>query len=114
MTARLAPTIIAGMIMIIDNKLRFISWRKPECGVPEEQQEQARQAATVLPSPEVLNKIMRYETTLERQLHRAMNSLERLRRRRLSEAVPPRWRWRFRKEIDSKSAFLPTEPILNT
>jgi hypothetical protein len=43
----------------------------------------------VLPSPEVLEKIMRYETMLERQKYRAMNQLERLQRRRRGEAVPP-------------------------
>jgi hypothetical protein len=32
---------------------------------------------------------MRYETMLQRQLHRAMNQLERLQRRRQGEAVPP-------------------------
>jgi hypothetical protein len=38
----------------------------------------------------VLDKIMRYETKLERQLHRAMNQLEWLQqRRRVGEAVPP-------------------------
>ena len=31
----------------------------------EASREQARQAAAVLPSPEVLDKIMRYETTLQ-------------------------------------------------
>jgi hypothetical protein len=36
-----------------------------------------------------LDKIMRYETTLERQLYRAMDQLERLQRRREGEEVPP-------------------------
>jgi hypothetical protein len=43
-------------------------------------EEEARQAAAVLPSMEVLDKIMRYETKLGRQLYRAMNQLERLQR----------------------------------
>jgi hypothetical protein len=43
----------------------------------------------VLPSPEVLDKIQRYETKLERQLYRAMNQLERLQRMRRGEVVPP-------------------------
>jgi len=43
----------------------------------------------VLPTPAVLDKLMRYETMLQRQLHRDMNQLERLQRRRLGEAVPP-------------------------
>ena len=32
---------------------------------------------------------MRYETTLERQLYRAMNQLERVQRRRQGDVVPP-------------------------
>jgi hypothetical protein len=38
---------------------------------------------------EAIDKIMRYETKLERQMYRAMAQLERLQRRRLSEVVPP-------------------------
>lgn len=38
---------------------------------------------------EVLDKIMRYETKLERQQFRAMNQLERVQRLRQGEAVPP-------------------------
>jgi hypothetical protein len=37
----------------------------------------------------VLDKILRYEATVERQLYRAMNQLERLQRRRNGEQVPP-------------------------
>jgi hypothetical protein len=42
----------------------------------------------LLPSPEVLDKILRYEAALERQLYRAMNQLERLQRRRQGENIP--------------------------
>ncbi|HUC84844.1 MAG TPA: hypothetical protein VL970_06610 [Candidatus Acidoferrales bacterium] len=79
----------AAALAYLDERLRFISWLKPACELHEEKQEQARQAAAMLPAPEVLDKIVRYETKLERQLHRAMNQLERLQRRRLGEAVPP-------------------------
>ena len=48
----------------------------------------AHQAAAVLPAADTLDKILRYETTLERQLYRAMNQLERLQRRRQGESVP--------------------------
>ena len=73
----------------IDKKQHFISWHQPECEEHEEKEEEARQAAAVLPSLEVLDKIMRYETRLERQMYRAMIQLERLQRMRLGEAVPP-------------------------
>ena len=55
----------------------------------EDKQETARQAADMLPSTEVLEKIMRYEGALNRELYRAMNQLERLQRRRGGENVPP-------------------------
>jgi hypothetical protein len=42
-----------------------------------------------LTSPEVLDKILRHETMLQRQLHRAMNQLERLQRRRRGGLPPP-------------------------
>ncbi len=42
-----------------------------------------------LPSKDVLDKILRYETTIERQLHRAMSQLEQLQRQRKGKAVPP-------------------------
>ena len=47
-----------------------------------------RQAAAVLPSREVLDKILRYETNLERQIYRAMAQLERVQRMRRGEAIP--------------------------
>jgi hypothetical protein len=73
----------------IDEKLHFISWHKPECEEHEAKEQEARQAAAVLPSPEVLDEFMRYETMLWRQLRRDMNQLERLQRRRQGEMVPP-------------------------
>ena len=50
--------------------------------------ERARRSASVLPSEAALDKILRYETALDRQLFRAMNQLERLQRRRQGEHVP--------------------------
>lgn len=73
----------------LDKRLRHISWRKLDCEEREKMEEDARQAAAVLPSPEVLERLMRYETMLNRQLHGDMNLLERLQRRRQGEAVPP-------------------------
>ena len=55
----------------------------------EDKEEMARQAANILPETAVLEKILRYETALDRQMYRAMNQLERLQRRRAGENVPP-------------------------
>jgi hypothetical protein len=54
----------------------------------ENAEERSRQAAAVLPSEETLDKILRYEAALERQLYRAMHQLERLQRRRQGENIP--------------------------
>lgn len=50
---------------------------------------EARKASLALPSKEVLDKILRYETTISRQLYKAMAELERLQRMRKGEAVHP-------------------------
>ncbi len=42
-----------------------------------------------LPPSESVHKIIRYETTIERQLYRAVSQLERLQRRRMGEPVSP-------------------------
>lgn len=47
-----------------------------------------KQAADVLPSAETLDKLLRYETALQKKLFRAMNHLERLQRRRMGENIP--------------------------
>jgi hypothetical protein len=73
----------------LDGESDFLAGQMVDCDERESNAEMARQAATVLPSIEVLDKIMRYETKLERQMYRAMNQLERLQRRRLGEVVPP-------------------------
>ncbi len=54
----------------------------------EDAEERAQQAAALLPAAAKLDKILRYETALERQWYRAMNQLERLQQRRLGEAIP--------------------------
>ena len=62
--------------------------------IPEREQQidtedSMRRAVAMLPSEDVLEKIVRYESALQRQLYRSMNQLERLQRRRLGENVPP-------------------------
>jgi len=55
----------------------------------EAAEDKTRRAAAMLPDEEVVEKFVRYESALQRQLYRAMNQLERLQRRRRGEAVPP-------------------------
>jgi hypothetical protein len=76
-------------LSFIDHKLGTVGWLQEKCAKREAAEEEARQAAAVLPSMEVLEKILRYETKLERQMYRAMSQLERLQRMRRGENVPP-------------------------
>jgi hypothetical protein len=90
----LAPEVLKdnfrrAVVAYIERELNLYRQLRGERQEREEKEEAARQAADVLPGPAVLDKIMRYETTLERQLYRAMDQLERLQRRRDGEEVPP-------------------------
>jgi len=76
-------------LAFLNRRLSTFSWGKARFEEREENAEVARQAADVLPAAETLEKILRYETKLERQLYRAMNQLERLQRMRQGESVPP-------------------------
>jgi hypothetical protein len=76
------------VLAYIDSKRWLFSLFKYDCEQREKMEEEAQQAAAVLPSIEVLDKIMRYGTMLQRELSRDMILLERLQRRRLGEAVP--------------------------
>jgi hypothetical protein len=79
----------AQALEFLDEELASLRERKCRCEEWEKKQDAARQAAAVLPPKEALDKILRYETKLERQMFRAMAQLERLQRMRLGEAVPP-------------------------
>jgi hypothetical protein len=77
------------ILAAIDRMLQSYAWQEQDAREREQTEESARQAAAVLPSADTLDKILRYETTLERQMYRAMHQLERLQRMRHGEAVPP-------------------------
>lgn len=62
--------------------------RYEECERREELAEQQRQTAALVPADDTMDKVMRYETWVERALFRALTQLERVQRRRLGEAVP--------------------------
>jgi hypothetical protein len=73
----------------LDGELSRLESLKDACEEREAQEERSLRAASVLPSRPALEKIIRYESKLERQLYRALNQLERLQRLRRGEAVPP-------------------------
>jgi hypothetical protein len=75
-------------LAVLNAKISQIGWELHRCENREEMEEKAQQAADVLPSPETLDKLIRYENNLQKKLYRAMNHLERLQRRREGENVP--------------------------
>lgn len=75
-------------LAFIDRKISVLRCFLERCVEDEDQEDESRQAAAVLPSADVLDKILRYETKLERQMYRAMAQLERVQRMRQGEAIP--------------------------
>lgn len=75
------------VLVYLDQQLRAIAAWKAECAEREAGLEAARQAAAVLPGEREMEKILRYETKLERSRFRAMVQLERLQRMRRGEEV---------------------------
>ena len=73
----------------IQGELSSLGWHVMSLEEHEAMDEAEQQAASVLPSADTLDKILRYETTLDRQFQRAVNQLERLQRMRKGETVPP-------------------------
>ena len=78
-----------AVLQYIDQKLGEYEELTEQGHEWEDKEESARQAANILPAAPVLEKILRYEVALDRQMYRAMNQLERLQRRRAGENVPP-------------------------
>ena len=75
-------------LAFLSRKLGHLAWLKRACEEHEKSKDEATLAAAVLPSMATLEKILRYETKLERQLFRAMAQLERLQRIRRGEDIP--------------------------
>lgn len=78
----------AKLLARIDEHLARLKRQAEGCKQQMQATAEAKQAAAVLPSAGTLDKILRYEAALERQLYRAMNELERLQRRRQGEEAP--------------------------
>lgn len=75
-------------LAFLDRKMNDLRLSRDRCVEDEEQEEDSMQAAAILPSGDVLDKILRYETKLERQMYRAMAQLERIQRMRRGELIP--------------------------
>ena len=70
-------------------RLERISELKRNVTIREDLARDAEARSFSLPPADATDKLLRYETHLDRQLYRAMDQLERLQRQRRGENVPP-------------------------
>jgi hypothetical protein len=79
----------AEVIAWIDSRLQRVGLLEESVAAREKLQIDAGARSFSLPSAEVSDKLLRYDSHLDRQLYRAMDQLERLQRQRRGEIVPP-------------------------
>jgi hypothetical protein len=79
----------AFIVRMIDIQLEGIRAFKEYAAERESLAFEAEERSFSLPPDGATDKLLRYETHLDRQLYRAMGELERLQRRRAGEKVPP-------------------------
>ena len=77
------------VVAAIDDRLERIRALKRYVTEGEDLAADAEALSFSLPPADATDKILRYETHLDRQLYRAMDELERLQRQRRGENVPP-------------------------
>jgi hypothetical protein len=80
---------IAAAIVFLDNRLEEIRTLQANAIKRESLAGDAEARSFGLPPADVTDKLLRYESHLDRQLYRAMDQLERLQRLRRGEHVPP-------------------------
>jgi hypothetical protein len=78
----------AKFVAFIDNQLEKLSVFKAYALTREKLEREAEARSFSLPPADANDKLLRYETHLDRQLHRAMDQLERLQRQRRGENLP--------------------------
>ncbi len=76
------------VLQSLGRELEELEFQEADLAKREQAEERAQQAAALLHSGAKLDKLLRYETAVERQWYRAMHELERLQRQRQGEAVP--------------------------
>ncbi len=77
------------IIDLIETRVERLDVSKEYAMKREELTVDAEGRSFSLPSAGATDKLLRYESHLDRQLYRAMDQLERLQRRRKGESVPP-------------------------
>ncbi len=78
-----------SMIELIDSEIEKMTDFKAGFEEKDGNERNAEFLSLYLPDKPVIDKILRYETTIDRQLYRAIDQLERLQRARQGDSVPP-------------------------
>ena len=73
----------------LDEELKKLSEQMSARVRNKQLEEQSQRNSDFIPRADIMEKILRYDTTLERQLFRAMEQLERLQTRRLGNNISP-------------------------
>src|SRR5436190_9455848 len=76
-------------VSFLQENMRLLAVRETECQKKEESEPKVPQTIIVLPSTEALDRIIRYESMLNRQLFRAMKELRSLQKERRQSAKFP-------------------------
>ncbi len=76
------------MLDYMDEWLEGCRYRRLALEQQEQKEEEAQRTAALLPPAEVVEKLVRYETALDRQLFRLLRQLERWQRLRMGEKLP--------------------------
>ena len=77
------------LLKFLDEQLVCCKAGLDEIGEMHGWTKQMRLDASLMPRQKIVEKLLRYEARLERQMYRAMHELERLQRLRRGEVVPP-------------------------
>jgi hypothetical protein len=80
---------VGAAIAMIDHRLEIINLLRQYAKERENLAVDAERRSFSLPPAEATDKLLRYESHLDRQLYRAMDQLERLQRQHRGEIVPP-------------------------
>jgi hypothetical protein len=79
----------ARVLLVIDEEKSTLSTFLKIVEARDEYSSKASKLAAALPESKTLDRILKYESSIERQLYRALGQLERLQRARAGEFVPP-------------------------
>jgi len=77
------------IVTYVDSEVERLTELEKFAGKADTQRIEYKSSAAIIPSQEISERLLRYETHLSREIDRALNQLERLQRMRKGQPVPP-------------------------